>query len=253
MFQNSNRRLFPLIFIRKFSFWSEANRSNWFLFLFKFLSSSFEPNLKHSNVSKTDSFPIRKTAGSITFVLAQRIQSKPVKKIYFSIQLKMNATGQWTFVEKKTNQKGKIHNVSRFVFSKTSLNRSIAVKLLTKIRFHRRCQLTFSTLPVRISTFLICLSEKFKTLVEQWLFFCFSIDYPHPAAVPQSAGENNLPAKVPSRRPSITDSVFEYLCRSIDNDYVPHPTDCKRYAYCANGKKRDIQNSSCAFVFWFER
>ncbi|CAF1286234.1 unnamed protein product [Adineta ricciae] len=35
----------------------------------------------------------------------------------------------------------------------------------------------------------------------------------------------------------ISDSMFEYLCRSVDNDYIAHPTDCKRYAYCANGKR----------------
>lgn len=30
-------------------------------------------------------------------------------------------------------------------------------------------------------------------------------------------------------------SSFDYLCQLIDNDYVAHPTDCKQYAYCANG------------------
>lgn len=49
----------------------------------------------------------------------------------------------------------------------------------------------------------------------------------------------------------MSDSIFEYLCRTIDNDYVAHPTDCKRYAYCANGKKRDI--SSVVFSFLFEQ
>jgi hypothetical protein len=31
-------------------------------------------------------------------------------------------------------------------------------------------------------------------------------------------------------------TFLDDLCQSIDNDYIAHPTDCKRYAYCANGK-----------------
>ncbi|CAF3365201.1 unnamed protein product [Rotaria sp. Silwood1] len=57
-------------------------------------------------------------------------------------------------------------------------------------------------------------------------------DYPIPSS---SAGDSVNRGKYPSNYPLITDSIFEYLCRSIDNDYVAHPTDCKRYAYCANG------------------
>ncbi len=34
-------------------------------------------------------------------------------------------------------------------------------------------------------------------------------------------------------------SPFDYLCQIIDNDYIAHPNDCKRYAYCANGKMKD--------------
>ena len=37
--------------------------------------------------------------------------------------------------------------------------------------------------------------------------------------------------------PATGDSIFDYLCRSVDNDYIAHPTDCKRYAYCANSKR----------------
>ena len=71
-------------------------------------------------------------------------------------------------------------------------------------------------------------------------------DYNHP--IPSSsAGENSNRGKFPSRHPLMSDSIFEYLCRSVDNDYTAHPTDCKRYAYCANGKERDI--SSVVFFF----
>ena len=60
-------------------------------------------------------------------------------------------------------------------------------------------------------------------------------------ANPSSAGDSpNKGGKPTSRFPVISDSVFEYLCRSVDSDYVAHPTDCKRYAYCANGKGRDM-------------
>ena len=67
----------------------------------------------------------------------------------------------------------------------------------------------------------------------------FALDYIN--ANPSSAGDSpNKGGKQSSRFPVISDSVFEYLCRSVDNDYVAHPTDCKRYAYCANGKRRDM-------------
>jgi len=33
-------------------------------------------------------------------------------------------------------------------------------------------------------------------------------------------------------------SLFDDLCQLIDNDYIAHPTDCKQYAYCANGKRK---------------
>ncbi|CAM4891981.1 unnamed protein product [Rotaria socialis] len=39
----------------------------------------------------------------------------------------------------------------------------------------------------------------------------------------------------PTRETSTHGSIFDYLCQSIDNDYIAHPTDCKQYAYCANG------------------
>jgi hypothetical protein len=69
--------------------------------------------------------------------------------------------------------------------------------------------------------------------------------YPNPSS---SAGDNFNRAKYPSRYPTISDpSAFETLCQSVDNEYIAHPTDCKRYAYCANGKKRDI--SSVRFFF----
>ncbi|CAF1104520.1 unnamed protein product [Rotaria sordida] len=41
--------------------------------------------------------------------------------------------------------------------------------------------------------------------------------------------------KLSSKNNSLHSSIFNYLCQSVDNDYVAHPTDCKQYAYCANG------------------
>ncbi|CAF3638081.1 unnamed protein product [Adineta steineri] len=38
-------------------------------------------------------------------------------------------------------------------------------------------------------------------------------------------GNNNL----------ASESLFDDLCRSVDIGYIAHPTDCKQYAYCANG------------------
>lgn len=67
---------------------------------------------------------------------------------------------------------------------------------------------------------------------------------------PSSAGDSFNRGKYPSTNPLLSDSIFEHLCRSVDNDYIAHPTDCKRYAYCANGKKRDI--SYRLFSFFYE-
>ncbi|CAF3146434.1 unnamed protein product [Rotaria sp. Silwood2] len=41
--------------------------------------------------------------------------------------------------------------------------------------------------------------------------------------------------KIPSKNNSSRGSIFDYLCQSVDNDYIAHSTDCKQYAYCANG------------------
>ncbi|CAF3628249.1 unnamed protein product [Rotaria sp. Silwood1] len=41
--------------------------------------------------------------------------------------------------------------------------------------------------------------------------------------------------KIPIKNNISHGSIFDYLCQSIDNDYIAHPTDCKQYAYCANG------------------
>jgi len=69
-------------------------------------------------------------------------------------------------------------------------------------------------------------------------FFSKDFNYPNPSS---SAGDSLNQGKYPSRYPPISDSsIFENLCQSVDNGYIAHPTDCKRYAYCANGKKRDI-------------
>jgi hypothetical protein len=70
-------------------------------------------------------------------------------------------------------------------------------------------------------------------------FFLFKIDFNYPNS-PPSAGDSFSRGKFPSRYPPTSDSILEYLCGTVDNEYVAHPTDCKRYAYCANGKKRDI-------------
>jgi hypothetical protein len=58
--------------------------------------------------------------------------------------------------------------------------------------------------------------------------------YPNPSS---SAGDSLNRGKHPPRYPPVSDSIFENLCQSVDNEYIAHPTDCKRYAYCANGKK----------------
>jgi hypothetical protein len=70
-------------------------------------------------------------------------------------------------------------------------------------------------------------------LILSVLFFK-DFNYPNPSS---SAGDSFNRGKYPSRYPSTSESIFEYLCGSVDNDYTAHPTDCKRYAYCANGKK----------------
>ncbi len=70
-------------------------------------------------------------------------------------------------------------------------------------------------------------------LILSFLFFK-DFNYPNPSS---SAGDSFNRGKYPSRYPSTSESIFEYLCGSVDNDYTAHPTDCKRYAYCANGKK----------------
>jgi hypothetical protein len=115
-------------------------------------------------------------------------------------------------------------NLFQFFFS---LHRLIVVKHLMKILFQQPClHMLFNHL-VRLEysiSFLFC-------------YFIFQ------DSNPSSAGDNSNKGKYPSRYPSISDSIFEYLCRSVDNDYIAHPTDCKRYAYCANGKKRDISSS----------
>ncbi|CAF1259606.1 unnamed protein product, partial [Adineta steineri] len=46
-------------------------------------------------------------------------------------------------------------------------------------------------------------------------------------------GNNNL----------ASESIFDDLCRSVDIGYVAHPTDCKQYAYCANGHR--MKNHHC--------
>lgn len=48
---------------------------------------------------------------------------------------------------------------------------------------------------------------------------------------------------IPTKESPTTDgSILDYLCQSVDNDFIAHPTDCKQYAYCANGKnRRDIE------------
>lgn len=51
------------------------------------------------------------------------------------------------------------------------------------------------------------------------------------------------PAQVLQLSESNLSSPFDYLCQLIDNDYVAHPTDCKQYAYCANGKTGCIVES----------
>ncbi|CAF1080126.1 unnamed protein product [Adineta steineri] len=52
---------------------------------------------------------------------------------------------------------------------------------------------------------------------------------------PSSAGENIDRPKYLTRYPEMSDSILEHLCRTIDDGFIAHPTDCKRYAYCANG------------------
>ena len=110
-----------------------------------------------------------------------------------------------------------------------------------KIHFHQQCLHMFFIHLVRfynlleILLFHICLFKK-------------DFKYPIPSS---SAGDSSNRGKSPSRHPSISDSIFEYLCRSVDNDYIAHPTDCKRYAYCANGKKRDISSVVISSSFFF--
>ncbi len=65
-----------------------------------------------------------------------------------------------------------------------------------------------------------------------------------PATVPLHVGypPPSDPHIAPKVNSSLHGSIFDALCQSVDNDYIAHPTDCKQYAYCANGKKRrDIE------------
>ncbi|UJR21789.1 hypothetical protein I4U23_024864 [Adineta vaga] len=48
--------------------------------------------------------------------------------------------------------------------------------------------------------------------------------------------------KKPASDKSADESILDYLCQSVANDYIAHPTDCKQYAYCANGVP---QTKSC--------
>ncbi|CAF0819246.1 unnamed protein product [Adineta ricciae] len=52
-----------------------------------------------------------------------------------------------------------------------------------------------------------------------------------PPHIPPSTSNAKIPAsdKLPD------ETVLDYLCQSVANDYVAHPSDCKQYAYCANG------------------
>ncbi|UJR27800.1 hypothetical protein I4U23_009070 [Adineta vaga] len=72
-------------------------------------------------------------------------------------------------------------------------------------------------------------------------------------ATPSSSytGDNINRGKNPSRYSGTSEFIFEYLCRSVDNDFIAHPTDCKRYAYCANGVP---QPKNCTkSLFWSQK
>ena len=177
------------------------------------LSSSSSWTLYHwqsvivSNVSKMDSFPIDETVGFITSAWEVRIQSKPAKKIFFSIRSRMNVIGRWMYERWFSPV---FQNISK-------CSRSIAIQHLLKIHFLLQMD---SLLRVR---------SHWRLVVVGTLSF---VDLNLPIA-----GDKYNRDKYPAPASGASsDSIWEYLCRSVDNDYTAHPTDCKRYAYCANGK-----------------
>jgi hypothetical protein len=102
------------------------------------------------------------------------------------------------------------------------------------------------TLPATLPTHVqypsgLSIKHEHDTISLSFSLNCHRLDEPY--SMFSSAGDGFLREKLPARNPTITDTIFDYLCRSIDNDYVAHPTDCQRYAYCSNGKKRDIQSA----------
>lgn len=68
-----------------------------------------------------------------------------------------------------------------------------------------------------------------ETLLIQRSFPCLSVVSAQNFSIP---GEKHIVSAIPSSA-----SIFEQLCQSVENDYIAHPTECKRYAYCANGKQ----------------
>lgn len=156
---------FPSCLIHSTDLWSIltpssslASSSSWILYHWQ--------SVIVSNVSKMDSFPIDETVGFITSVWEVRIQSKPAKKIFFSIRSRMNVIGRWMYE----------HSVS-FVFQNISkCSRSIAVQHLLKIHFLLQMD---SLLRVRspwrlslVGTFVFCRSQSTDS---RWQISCISI------------------------------------------------------------------------------
>ncbi|CAF1308391.1 unnamed protein product, partial [Adineta steineri] len=65
------------------------------------------------------------------------------------------------------------------------------------------------------------------------------------------------PSEIVGNNNLASESIFDDLCRSVDIGYIAHPTDCKQYAYCANGDRvqfeKDcihIQSTVDDFLSW---